>query len=174
LDNATEHWLYHDSPAAAVIVRWTQAARNWTTSCDDHLDLKNGPIRRSRDDAREAHRRARLDWVYQQTKRMADARGVISLKLLPGLRYGLRMLRQTRIYGGRRVGDCSGVGINVGIFSVLNGARCVCFRFLAPNKAGQHRSESFTEDSSATRHNVQHFPTRNIDYRDHNTSSRDF
>ena len=121
----------------------------------------------------EAKRRARLDFggVEQLKEEHREARGVTFIEtLLLDIRYGLRMLRQNLGFTVAAVlAIALGVGINVGIFSVLNGA---ALRLLPIPRAEQlvsvsqifHRRTIRNTHGETSMFSYSEY----LDYRDHN------
>ena len=121
----------------------------------------------------EAKRRARLDFggVEQLKEEHREARGVNFIEtVLQDIRYGLRMLRQNPGFTVAAVlAIALGVGINVGIFSVLNGA---ALRLLPIPRAEQlvsvsqifHRRTVRNTHGETSMFSYSEY----LDYRDHN------
>src|SRR5262249_349775 len=139
----------------------------------DHLDLKTEEYVAQGLTQEEARRRARLDLdgIEQTKEKCRDARGVNFVEtFVQDLRYGLRMLRQNPGFTAAAVLALAlGVGINVGIFSVLNGA---ALRMLPIPRAEQVVSIDQILHGRFTRnsHNGSSMFSYSeyLDYRDHN------
>src|SRR5215469_8083568 len=133
-----EHWLYTIPQRLRSLFRWTQADQELDDELRDHLERKTEEYVAQGMTQEEAHRRARLDMdgVEQTKEKCRDARRVNWIQdLIQDLRDGLRMLRQNPGFTAVAVlAIALGVGINVGIFSVLNGA---ALRLLPIPRAGQ-------------------------------------
>src|SRR5437667_702587 len=127
----------------------------------------------------EAMRRARLEFggLEQKKEECREARGVNIIEtVIQDLRYGLRMLRQNPGFTVACVlAIALGVGINVGIFSVLNGA---ALRLLPIPRAEQVVSIDQILHGRFKRnaHNGSSMLSYSeyLDYRDHNHVFSDF
>jgi macrolide transport system ATP-binding/permease protein len=121
-----EHWLYTIPLRLRSLFRGAQADQELDDELHDHLKRKTEEYAAQGITREEAHRRAQLDLGgFEQTKeKCRDARRINWIEdFVQDLRYGLRMLRQNSGFTAAAVlAIALGVGINVGIFSVLNGA----------------------------------------------------
>ena len=120
------HWLYTISLRLRSLFHRAQADQELDDELRDHLERKTEEYMAQGMTQEEAHRRARLDLggIEQTKEKCRDARGVNLVEnFFQDLRYGLRMLWQNPGFTAAAVlAIALGVGINVGIFSVLNGA----------------------------------------------------
>src|SRR5437879_8503425 len=120
------HWLYTISLRLGSLFHRAQADQELDDELRDHLERKTEEYMTQGMTQEEAHRRARLDLggIEQTKEKCRDARGVNLVEnLFQDLRYGLRLLWQNPGFTAAAVlAIALGVGINVGIFSVLNGA----------------------------------------------------
>ena len=168
-----EHWLYTIPLRLRSLFRQAQTDQELDDELRDYLERKTEEYMAQGMRQEEAHRRARLDLggIEQTKEKCRDTRRVNLIQdFLQDLRYGLRMLRQNPGFTAVAVlAIALGVGINVGIFSVLNGA---ALRLLPIPRAGQVVSVNeifhgkFTRDS----HNgsdMFSYPEY-LDYRKHN------
>src|SRR5216110_1529828 len=168
-----EHWLYTIPLRLRSLFRWAQAVREVDDELRDHLDVKTEQYVAQGMTQEQAHRRARLDLggIEQTKEKCRDARGVNLVEnFFQDLRYGLRMLRKNPGFTAAAVVPIAlGVGINVGIFSVLNGA---ALRLLPIPRAEQLVSVSqiFHRRTVRNTHgetSMFSYPEY-IDYREHN------
>ncbi|PYU37702.1 MAG: hypothetical protein DMG54_32680 [Acidobacteria bacterium] len=174
-----EHWLYTIPLRLRSLFRWAQADREVDDELRDHLDLKTEQYVAQGMTQEEAHRRARIDLggIEQTKEKCRDARGVNLVEnFFQDLRYGLRMLRQNPGFTAAAVlAIALGVGINVGIFSVLNGA---ALRLLPIPRAEQVVSIDQILHGRFKRnaHNGSSMLSYSeyLDYRDHNHVFSDF
>src|SRR5437870_3608760 len=120
------HWLYTISLRLRSLFHRAQADQELDDELRDHLERKTEEYMAQGMTQEEAHRRARLDLggIEHTKEKCRDARGVNLVEnFFQDLRYGLRMLWQNPGFTTAAVlAIALGVGINVGIFSVLNGA----------------------------------------------------
>src|SRR5438046_10189442 len=121
-----EHWIYTIPLRLRSLFRGAHADQELDDELRDHLDLKTEQYVAQGMTQEEAHRRARLDLggIEQTKEKCRDARGVNRVEnFFQDLRCSLRMLWQNPGFTAAAVlAIALGVGINVGIFSVLNGA----------------------------------------------------
>ena len=121
-----EHWIYTIPLRLRSLFRWAQADQELDDELREHLERKTEEYVAKGMTQEEAHRRARLELggIEQTKEKCRDARGVNLVEnFFQDLRYGLRMLRQNPgLTAAAVLAIALGVGINVGIFSVLNGA----------------------------------------------------
>src|SRR5205809_2263114 len=167
------HWLYTISLRLRSLFHRAQADQELDDELRDHLERKTEEYMAQGMTQEEAHRRARLDLggIEQTKEKCRDARGVNLVEnFFQDLRYGLRMLRQNLGFTVAAVlAIALGVGINVGIFSVLNGA---ALRLLPIPRAEQLVSVSQIFHRRTVR--ITHGETsmfsysEYLDYREHN------
>jgi macrolide transport system ATP-binding/permease protein len=133
-----EHWLYTIPLRLRSLFRWAQADQELDDELRDHIERKTEEYVAQGMTPQEAHRRARLDLggIEQTKEKCRDARRVNWIQdFVQDLHYGLRMLRQNPGFTAVAVlAIALGVGLNVGIFSVLNG---VALRLLPIPRAEQ-------------------------------------
>ena len=168
-----EHWLYTIPLRLRSLFRWAQEDQELDEELRDHLERKTEKYKAQGMTQEEARRRARLDLggIEQTKEKCRDARRVNWIQdLIQDLRYGLRMLRQNPGFTAAAVlAIALGVGINVGIFSVLNGA---ALRLLPIPRAEQVVSIDqmlhgrFKRNSHNGTSMVSY--SEYLDYRDHN------
>ena len=149
-----EHWLFTIPLRLRSLFRRAQADQELDDELRYHLERKTEEYVAKGIAPEEARRRARLELggIEQTKEKCRDARRVNWIQdFVQDSRYGLRMLRQNLGFTTVAVlAIALGVGINVGIFSVLNGA---ALRLLPIPRAGQIVSVNqifhgkFTRDS---------------------------
>jgi len=148
-----KHWLYTIPLRLRSLFRWAQADQELDDELRDHLERKTEEYAAQGMTQAEARRRARLDLggIEQTKEKCRDARGVNWVQdLIQDLRYGSRTLRQNPGFTAvALLAIALGVGINVGIFSVLNGA---ALRLLPIPRAEQIVSVNEIFHGKFTRH----------------------
>jgi len=121
-----KHWLYTIPLRLRSLFHRAQADQELDDELRDHLERRTEEYVAQGMTQEEAHRRARLDLggIEQTKEKCRDARRVNWIQdFVQDLRYGLRILRQNQGFAAVAVlAIALGVGMNVGIFSVLNGA----------------------------------------------------
>ena len=121
-----QDWLFTIPLRLRSLFRRAQADQELDDELRDHLERKTEEYVAQGMTQEQARRRARIDLggIEQTKEKCRDARGVNLVEtFFQDLRYGLRMLRQNLGFTAAAVlAIALGVGVNVGIFSVLNGA----------------------------------------------------